>query len=102
MSSESAASSSGAADARFGVELPAPDAPAANRGATAIRETTSCPRMTSVEVERIVKAARELIEAHERRSPTSEYSTLGEDGALWELNFQLGEYRTRKGMAHGR
>ncbi len=55
-------------------------------------------RLTKAEVGRIVNAARTLIEANERRSPTSDHATLGEEGALWELNFQLGVYRQKKGM----
>lgn len=59
---------------------------------------TALPRMTRAEVGRIVEAAKVLIEAHTKRSPTSEHSTLNEDGALWELNYQLGVYRQKKGM----
>ncbi len=62
-------------------------------------EKVSCPRMTRAEVGRIVNAAKVLVEAHAKRSPTSEHSTLNEDAALWELNYQLGVYRQRKGMA---
>lgn len=50
------------------------------------------------EVERIVRAARELISAHERRNKDSKNATLGEEGAMWELNFQLGVFRADKGM----
>ena len=54
--------------------------------------------MSKVEVERVVKAARELIEVHGRRSQTSENATLGEEQAMWELNYRLGEFRRSKGM----
>ncbi len=55
--------------------------------------------MTRADVARITRAATALVEAHKRRSPSSENSTLAEDDALWELNFHLGVYRQKKGMA---
>lgn len=50
-------------------------------------------RLERGEVRRIVKAARELIAAHERRNQSSKHATLGEEQAMWELNFQLGVFR---------
>lgn len=54
-------------------------------------------RLLRSDVEKIVNAARALVEAHERRSPTSEFATLGEEGAMFELNFRLGAWRDSRG-----
>ena len=64
-----------------------------NAATTSFDVPTGSKRLTQGEVARVVKAARGLVEAHERRSPTSEHATLGEEGALWELNFQLLHFR---------
>lgn len=53
--------------------------------------------LSKYEVARIVEAAKSLVEAHQRRSNTSNYATLGEEGAMWELDFRLGSFRQAKG-----
>jgi hypothetical protein len=40
-------------------------------------------------VAEVVAGARELVKAHERRSPTSQHATLGEQDALFNVYFRL-------------
>ena len=65
---------------------------------TQYEEDRMSKRLTNGEVGRIVNAAKALVEAHERRSSSSQHATLGEESALFELNFRLGAWRQSRGM----
>jgi hypothetical protein len=47
------------------------------------------------EVSEIVRAARTLVKAHERRNPTSDYATLGEEEALMFLKESIAKLDAR-------